>query len=272
MKTNLFKLLCLLLTFSILFGCKPKTAEKTGPSTTTTSPKPEQPKPEQPKPEPPAPTPTSNNSDPVTSSTPVPTPPPLPPITKRCGVDNFDIAGVTNKAAKELEGIMYNREPSAKADCSGIYHRVVEKFKAICPDAKTPAFNKARDSRSLAAWYKKNGDLKIIRNPEANADLIQPGVVMFYGYGKRRNHYDFQKMTMDTLTLRGTGINHIAIVTSVNRVDGDLISYELFHGRTDNKASATTKSYKVTSWDKTWPMYGNAFEPWLAVASSPLGN
>lgn len=198
------------------------------------------------------------------------TEPATPLVNQLCGTADFDLAVATNNAANALKGIMYNREPKAKADCSGIFHRVLEHFKGICPEAKLPKFKQARDSRSLAAWYKKNGNLKIVRNPAAEADLIQPGAVVFYGYGRRRNHYDFQKMNMDTLTLRGTGINHIAIVTSVNRVDGDLISYEMFHGRTDNKPSAITKSYKVTSYDKALPMYGNHAEPWLAVAS-PFG-
>jgi len=252
MKTTYLRLLCLFMASCLLFACKSKTTKATKTPTTVSG---ESSTPNTPQPRPkPAPNPTPPITEPTT---PEPKPTPTTVVNKLCGDANFDLDKATNKIAKELSGIMYAVDPKAKADCSGIFHRVLGKFKNMCPDVKLPSFDNARDTRSLATWYNKNGHLKIIRNPETEADLIQPGAVMFYGYGKRRNHYNFQKMNMDTLTLRGTGINHIAIVTSVNRVDGELISYELFHGRSTGKESKVTKSQKVTSWDKTWPMYGN---------------
>lgn len=276
MKANYLKFLCLLMASSLFFGCKSKTTENTKPPTTVPSNQPSDPStPTVPKPAPGASTDSGINLEQEETILEVPTeeaPRSTSAINKLCGKANFDLNAETNKIAKELSGIDYVVDSAAKADCSGIFHRVLDKFKSVCPDVKLPAFNKARDSRSLAAWYEKNGNLKIVRNPAKEADLIQPGTVMFYGYGKRLHHYDFQKMTMDTLTLRQVGINHIAIVTSVNRVDGELLSYELFHGRSPGKKSDITTSQKVPSSRsrKDLPMYGNWDEPWLAVAS-PFG-
>ncbi len=269
MKTMLPVLVCLCLLF--FFSCKKNTkkTDSKSPTTTTTTTTPPDTKPPATDPKP---APTTPVTDVPTTTTTV-DPAPTPAYSKLCGADNFNIEKAVLSAVNQLKGIMYDKKPQNKADCSGIYHRVLGTFKATCPSANLPSFNSARDSRSLAAWYKKNGKLTIVRNPKKSANLIQVGSVMFYGYGKRRKQYDFQKMNMDTLTLRGTGINHISIVTSVNRDEstGELISYEMFHGRSTGKPSATTSSHKVTSWDKTLPMYGNYHEPLLAVAAYPFG-
>lgn len=182
-----------------------------------------------------------------------------------CKDSKNNLDKIVNQAATELSGTPYSEEN--KTDCSGMFHKMLDKIRIDCPRAKFPSIANARDSRSLAAWYHDNGSFKIIRDPAVNSELIQVGAVMFYGYQDKRDVYDFQNIDMKTLTTRGEGINHVSIVTSVNRVNGVLESYSMFHGRRPGVAASVTDSHRVTSWDETWPMYGNAMEPWLAVAS-----
>ena len=79
-------------------------------------------------------------------------------------------------------------------------------------------------------------------------------------------------MTIDTLTTRGVGINHVSVVTSVNRMNGELVSYEMFHGRRPGKPASITKSEKTYSYDSTLPMYGNHRETWLGIVPVMMVN
>lgn len=184
-----------------------------------------------------------------------------------CNSD-YDLESRVKAAAQSLTGTPYSQ--ANKTDCSGMFHKMLNILRKDCPDARLPTIDNSRHTRAIALWYYKNGDFKIIRNPAKKEELIQVGSVMFFGYQNRRNKYDLKKMNIDTLTTQGIGINHVAIVTSVKRVNGVLESYTMFHGRRPGKPASVTDSYRVTSWDKTWPMYGNAMQPWLAMAK-PFG-
>lgn len=181
-----------------------------------------------------------------------------------CGSGSFDLAKKVNSAAKELEGVPYSQ--ANKTDCSGMFHKMLNTFRDDCPNALLPTIDKARSTRDIAKWYHDQGTLKIIRDPSKNSQLIKPGMVMFYGYGSRLGQYDFQNLNIEKLTIRGEGINHVAIVTSVEMKDGVVESYDIFHGRTVGKPSGTTTSSRVYPNHPELPMYGNWKEPWLAVA------
>ena len=191
----------------------------------------------------------------------------LPPanVAVLCNDNSFDLEAAVNNAAQQLSGTPYSQEN--KTDCSGMFHKAINTIRAVCPDAGLPTIEEARSSRDIAGWYHKNGDFLIVRDPAQSQDLIQPGAVMFFGYGSRLGQYNFQSMTIDTLMTRNVGINHVAIVTSVKRVDGVVESYEMFHGRSPGKPASVTSSSRVYANHPDLPTYGNWKEPWLGVAN-----
>jgi len=177
-----------------------------------------------------------------------------------CGNSEFDLLANIRQSAKTLSGTVY---VYGKTDCSGMFHQVLDGFRDQCPNAILPNPENASSSRYIAAWYDKNGDFTIVRNPAADGRLIKPGMVMFFGYTERALKYNYQTMTIDTLKASGVGINHVAIVTDVKLdADGRVQSYEMFHGLNKNKVAQITTSYRKSD----DPVYGNWGEPWLAVA------
>jgi hypothetical protein len=182
-----------------------------------------------------------------------------------CGELSFNLMTNIDQSVDRLEGTPYSRE--LKNDCSGIFHQVLDGMRNQCPDAIFPTIENARASRDIAAWYEKNGDFEIVRDPANQDELIQPGAVMFYGYASRASLYDYKTMTIDTLTKRGVGINHVAIVTEVNRDENGVVqSYVIFHGRNKGKPASETVSQLAYDNHPELPAYGNWGEPWLAVA------
>ncbi len=175
-----------------------------------------------------------------------------------------DLISKINTSANSLKGTPYSQ--ANKTDCSGMFHKMLDTFREDCPNAILPTIEKARSSRDIAKWYYDQGTLKIIRDPAKNNQLIKPGMVMFYGYGARLGQYDFNTLDIETLMTRGEGINHVAIVTSVEMKDGVVESYDIFHGRTVGKPADVTTSSRVYTNRPELPMYGNWKEPWLAVA------
>lgn len=190
-------------------------------------------------------------------------------IVDPCGNTSFDLMENINKSVVKLEGTPYSRE--LKNDCSGIFHQVLDGMRADCPDAIIPTIDQARSSRNIAVWYASHGELKIIRDPSSEGDLIQPGKVLFYGHASHASSYNYKTMTIDTLAKQGTGINHVAIVTDVTRDEnGVLQSYVIFHGRNEGKPASKTTSRRTYDRHSELPVYGNWGEPWLAIADPIL--
>lgn len=183
----------------------------------------------------------------------------------KCDQSNFDLIKNIKTSVKALKGTPYSQ--AKKTDCSGMFHKVLDGIKKACPNSILPSIKKVRSTRDLAKWYYDHGDFQIIKNPKEESQLIQERAVMFYGYGTRKWPYDYETMTIDMLIIRGVGINHIAIVTKVNRENGIVQSYDIFHGRNPRKPAGVTTSHRVYDRHPGLPVYGNWKEPWLAVAN-----
>jgi len=117
----------------------------------------------------------------------------------------------------------------------------------------------------LARWYHERGELVLIENALDRTDLIRPGMVLFYG----RSGSVYSHFTVDDLVSGRSGIDHVGVVVSVARdVDGDVVSYKLFHGH--GRKGKTTAS--VTNWHNrypsraTYPPFGNGRQQLVAAA------
>ncbi len=183
---------------------------------------------------------------------------------KICGLSSADLEKSIQQAAISLSGVKYSS--ANLTDCSGMFHKMVQKIKTTCPNALLPTISEARTTRLIAQWYHDNGNLEIIRDAASKGDLIRPGAVLFFGYGLRRNSYDYENLDMATLTTQGIGIVHISVVTSVTKENGKVVSYEMFHGRNPSKPSGITSS-KLKPYRDDLPAYGNWDQPLLAVAN-----
>lgn len=175
-----------------------------------------------------------------------------------------DLIEIIRASSNQLSGTKYS--VAKKADCSGMFHQLLNTFKTDYPDYKFPTINNARSSRDIALWYSKNGDFTIIRDIEKSRHLIQPGMVMFYGYGDPKIKYNRKKMNMQHLITRGTGINHVAVVTNVHIKNGVLESYDIFHGRNPKHPAGITTSRRIYLNRPNVPSYGNGMEPWVGIA------
>lgn len=175
-----------------------------------------------------------------------------------------DLLSIIRQSSNQLSGTKYSI--AKKADCSGMFHQLLNTFKDTYPNYKFPNINNARSSRDIALWYAKNGNFTIIRDVGKSSHLIQPGMVMFYGYGNPKVKYDRKKLNMQTLITRNIGINHVAVVTDVHFKNGVLESYDIFHGRNPKHPAGITTSRRVYLNRPDVPAYGNGMEPWVAVA------
>lgn len=219
---------------------------------------------------------TTPDPEPAPTPDPAPEPEPTPEPTSStsrndglpCSTADFDLVTEVNKAAERLSGTPYSQ--ANKTDCSGMYHKLLDELRKGCPEGEMPLIDKARSTRDLAAWYHKKGQFQIVRDPAAMEEWIQPGAVMFYGYGKRLGQYNDRNLIIDSLTVRGKGINHVSIVTSVKRVDGQVVSYKMFHGRNPRKPAGITSSERTYRRHPDLPMYGNWKETWVGVVKRPM--
>ncbi len=187
-------------------------------------------------------------------------------VSELCTNQELDLVAYLIQQANRITRDSIAYDQSKGNDCSGIFHRYLNTVKGLCPNSIYPTMKTARDTRSLGKWYNDNGNLTIIRNPKEESDLIKPGAIMFYGYGNRYKSYDHKKMTIDTLTTKNIGINHIAVVVSVVEKDGVLESYKIFHGRNPRHPAGITNCVRYNPRRPDFPTYGNWNEPWLAVA------
>ncbi len=173
---------------------------------------------------------------------------------------------------KQHSDIPYDTsDPSTQ--CSGIFQRVLGSIRAICPDAatKTPPEN-MRDSRGQAKWYYEKNALTLIKDPLAQAELIRPGVVMFYG---KLDQDFYNSNPVEKLWTPAEGIRHVGIVVDVKRDEetGEIQSYSLFHGRHKDEPSGITNAeddYMHRREGKGVPAFGNGSDPWVGVAAVVL--
>jgi hypothetical protein len=166
-------------------------------------------------------------------------------------------------AALEARSILYGIGPLS--DCSGIFHRVLQGVKRRCPSHEYPSLEHYRDSRDLARWYHKQGELILIRNALERPDLIRPGMVFFFG----RVGAVYRNFTVKSLLSRRDGIRHVGVVTRVHKdASGKIISYDLFHGhgRRGQTAASITRWHKRTPTRAGYPPFGNGRQQLVAAA------
>jgi len=178
-----------------------------------------------------------------------------------CGNANFDLMATINGAVEKYTGLKYSSADTA--DCSGVFHRVLFDIKEVCTEAALPPFSK-RSSRALARWYFDKERIQLVRNPEEDGQLIEKGMVMFYGRPGQK--YDFKNFTIDDLAKDG-GIFHVATVVDVKKDDsGKVISYDIFHALNERKpAQVNTVLAKDPNYPDR-PAYSFSTEYWVACA------
>ncbi len=182
-------------------------------------------------------------------------------VTNACTLLDVDVEKVVQTSAQVLSGIPYSH--ANKTDCSGMFHKLVDKVRMACPNAVLPEIETSRTTRGIAHWYFNNGNFTIVRNPQEMGKHIRPGTVMFYGYGNRE--YDFATLSIADLVKQGTGIKHVSVVTEVTVENGEVVAYKMFHGRRPGKPSAITGS-ELRPRRQELPPFGNWKDPLLAVA------
>jgi hypothetical protein len=180
----------------------------------------------------------------------------------KCSGELVDLTVPIKEIADSIQALQIMYGNHGLRDCSGIFHRVVQSLKARCPEVELPAMQTARSSRAIARWYAERGEFVAIVDPLQQADLIKPGAVMFYG-GRNccRQNLDVERALRE--------IKHIGVVVSVERKKderGEIVRYELFHGRSRGKVAAITKHHHRKPYRPSLPPFGNGDQPWIGFA------
>ncbi|MEM7369499.1 MAG: hypothetical protein AAF587_12930 [Bacteroidota bacterium] len=168
----------------------------------------------------------------------------------------------------EQQKIMYTQTPpSAFADCSGIFFRMVNFAASQCGEYQYPDPSKTRDSRSIARWFHDNNNLVLVQDPMKVRHLIKPGSVMFFGRPNQR----YSNLTIESMAgtpgKRGA-IFHVGVVTEVNYDEqGNVIGYVLMHGKSTGKAAGRTHYHKVEPPRIGYPILGSWNQQWVAIAN-----
>ncbi|MCP4654840.1 MAG: hypothetical protein GY856_05405 [bacterium] len=173
-----------------------------------------------------------------------------------------DFARAVISIAEDLQGqkLIYSSRPEDLRDCSGIFHRVLERLRQRCRAITGPEHRSVRSSRAIAAWYAEHGNLVVIKDALDQDHLITPGAVMFYGRRNQRYSRISRKKALED-------VEHVGMVTSVERDGaGNVVSYRLFHGRSDRKPAAITDYHTRLPTRAHYPPLGNGAQPWIAVA------
>lgn len=170
----------------------------------------------------------------------------------------------------ESDSIWYKQrkegEPDLLEDCSGIFHRVKNYFASKCDAYQYPDVSTTRDTRALAAWFHKQENLVIVKDPAQQRNLIKPGTVMFFGIsGKIYNDLGVERV----LAPRPKHIiMHVGIVTDTELDDaGNVKRYTMFHGRSDGKIASSTYYHKLDPPRAGFPKLGNWNQQLVAMAS-----
>ena len=221
------------------------------------------------------------------------------------------------KTAQGLEG--YDYYPQKIQDCSGMFRRYLSALRAAThqdltipdPDWVIPepgldnsAYSKSikeykntlpkgqelvRNTKQFGKWYADLGQFIRVGPGDVEKklyrDMIKPGMVMFYGY-----KFIDEKESYDVGDLKA--INHMGVVVNVIKEGDEIVRYQLFHGRNDNKEngqlinpSAITgvgegRGYRVHERSypsgpgyegfKDFPSLGFATQKWIGIA--PITN
>ncbi len=217
------------------------------------------------------------------------TPPATPPATSNSGgladraVDDKRLSIVIDNIAQGLEAQQLAYLSDKGQDCSGIYHKIKDQIQqniTVLGDQARytyPTYKGDRNTRQIAYWYHKNGNLHLVQDALADRNLIRPGSVMFYG----RTEEKYSNITIETLSNPGVfehdkasgrgKIYHVATVTKVEKDnDGNVVRYTIMHGRNSrNPASRTSGNYDGPGgYGKAFAKFpfGNWNQQWVAVA------
>jgi hypothetical protein len=190
----------------------------------------------------------------------------------KCGGN--ELAGQMKGFADMHSGVPYDlSDPSTQ--CSGIFQRFLGSIREACPEAvaNTPPSSNI-DSREQGKWYYDKGALTVIKDPIASAELIRPGVVMFYG--KLKQEF-YNSNPIEKFWTREEGIRHVGVVVDVERDEatGEIQSYSLFHGRRPGLASGISNADNYMHRREAKanaPSFGNGPDPWIGVAAVVLQN
>jgi len=190
------------------------------------------------------------------------------PSDKLCFADDDQLSLQLSLFAEKLErdSLWYNnREPAKLQDCSGIFHRVVQFVQSKCDSYTYPTPGSARDSRSVAAWYKEQNNLVIIKNPKEQRNLIRPGAVMFFG--KSGQVYNNLTAAQVTAGYPDGIVQHIGVVTEVETDDaGNVTGYTMFHGRRPGVTAQRSYYHQLQPPRLGYPILGNWNQQWVGVA------
>lgn len=203
----------------------------------------------------------------------VATKPEPPPLQVRCHTGTPDVLKEIAEYYQSLnvkydqpwpqpsDPIQDKRQDDNLTDCSGMFYRVAWKFSRTCPGYDLPTPKSHRKVKDAAAWYAQKDLLTEITDPIKQSHLIKPGMVMFYG--KERKRYAPQELSSpEAVAEKGF---HMGIVVDVQRDEGELSRYSLFHGRSGTKPAKIT-SYHVRK-PRSNPDYpfGNGAEQWIGI-------
>lgn len=177
-----------------------------------------------------------------------------------CNYKLLDLSGPVREIADSLEALNLMYSSREQADCSGMVHRVLQALKAQCESVETPSLAAARSAEGIARWYAERRELILIHDALAQADLIKPGAVLFFGQEQRVYRNLTAKQAFKA-------IYHVGIVVAVEHdAEGRVVSYKMFQGRSPGKPAATTNYHWRQPSRPTFPAFGNGEQQWIAFA------
>lgn len=178
-----------------------------------------------------------------------------------CG-SSFDMQKHLVSFSEDIERkkITYNSEPLS--DCSGMFIRLLQSVEKECDQYDFLDPKKARSSRSIAKWYYDQGNFMMVKDASKIGHLIQPGAVLFFG----RSGEMYDQLNIDLLT-SSKGIEHVGTVTTVTKdAQGNVVSYEMFHGRSSGKIAQRTTYHDLRPKRKELPPFGNWNQQLVGIA------
>lgn len=193
------------------------------------------------------------------------------------GISDKKIGEVLSAIAKNLEDKTLEYRSDLLQDCSGIYHQMKDSLQSRLPALKEgaeyqyPSSKTTRNTRQIADWFNKRGNLHIVQDPMASRNYIRPGSVMFYSKsGKKYTNIDIDMLTDRANNYTSNGaIMHIATVTNVKTdAEGNVLEYTIMHGRRPGRHAKRTGSKEVQSTNTPGlPKFGHWTQQWVAVAN-----
>lgn len=203
-----------------------------------------------------------------------------------CGGHLKDLKDVLGPITQRMvsQQIPYSQVPSDEwRDCSGNFLRLSSYLAEACPELNgslaatqgitdykagannvaEPAEAVARTTRDIARWYSENGRFTPIYYDkgfdeksalEKYRTLIRPGAVLWFSHEKPTSSAGLEP-------LFGYEINHMGTVVSVARDNsGEVVSYEMYHGRSEGKVATITKDH-FWNWPKKYLHNGYTYPP-----------